>query len=207
MSWTVAQLQAKFRELTGRPSASQITDDDILIEINHYYQYIFPVETQISEFKGWYTFNTIDGTGYQDLPDTVTEVGSPAYVNNDGVNLWLDEKSFYEEYPHDYVTENIPTDILMFDRQLILRPIPDAVYPVRIRMKSSVPTALTTGDLDNSLWGYTIVYGSSIAYLSDEGDNTLAGELKPEYKYHLSTVTRQKIRQSPANKRPMGGNF
>jgi hypothetical protein len=207
MAWTVEQLITKFRELTGRPSASQISDANILIEINHYYQYIFPVEAGIPEFKGWYTFNSSDGTGYQDLPETVTEISPPAYVDNDEVGFWIDEKRFYEEYPHDYTTESIPTDILLIDRRLILRPIPDDTYEVRLRKKSSVPDALTSGNLDNSLWGPAIYYGTSIAYLSDQGEDSEADTLKPEYFYHLSTINRQRIRQQPTGKRPIGGRF
>lgn len=207
MAWTVTQLISKFRELTGRPSASQITDEDILIELNHYYQYVFPIEAGIPEFKGWYTFNTVDGTGYQDIDDAVTEISPPAYVDDDEVDFWTDEKRFYEEYPHDYTTEDVPVDILLFDRQLILRPIPDDEYEVRLRKKSSTPDALTSGNLDNSTWGPAIFYGASIMYLTDKGDKSEADALTPAYNYHISLINKQRINQSPNGRRPSGGNF
>lgn len=207
MSWTVAEVILTFRDLTGRKSSNQISDADILTKVNHYFQYLFPGEAQISEFKGWYTFNTADGTGSQSIPDVVTEVTYPAYVDNDEVTFWTDVKRFYEEYPHDYTTENKPTDILLIDRDLILRPIPDATYAVRIRKTSSIPDALVTGDLDNSLWGPAIAFGSSIMFLMEKGEKDIAEEHGAGYQYHFSTIRNQVIRQQPIGRRPGGGRF
>lgn len=207
MSWAVANVISKFRELTGRLSSNQISDADVLIEINRYFQYIFPGEAQISEFRGWYTFNTTASTGSQDIPDSVTEVGYPAYINDDEVTFWLDVQRFYEVYPHDYDTEDLPVDILLLDRSLIIRPIPDDTYEVRLRKKSSTPDALTSGNLDNSLWGPAIAYGTSIMFLEDRGDNGTADELKEVYKFHRATVRDQFIRQQGTGRRPPGGRF
>lgn len=207
MAWTVDQIISKFRDLTGYKSSNQISDANILIEANHYYQYIFPGEARISEFMGWYTFNTVASDGDYDITETVTEITYPAYVDDDEVNFWTDYDSFYEEYPHDYTTEDLPTDILILDRSIILRPIPDDAYEVRLRKKSSTPDALTSGNLDNSLWGPSIAYGTSIMYLLDKGIDGAASELEPTYNYHISTVRKQNIRQMPIGKRPRGGRF
>lgn len=207
MSWTVAQIISKFRDLTGRKSTNQISDADILIEVNHYYQYVFPVESKIKEFKGWYTFNTVDGTGYQDLPDSILSITYPTYVDNDPAIFWTDIERFYEEYPHDYVTEDVPTNILLFDRRLILRPIPDAIYEARLRKTSSIPDALVTGDIDNSIYGPAIAYGSSILFLADKGEKDIAEEHSSVYQYHLGVVRRSNHMQVPVGKRPAGGRF
>jgi hypothetical protein len=207
MSWTVAQVVSTFRDLTGRKSSNQISDADILIRVNHYFQYIFPGEAQIREFMGWYTFNTVDGTGVQAIPDAVTELTYPAYVDDEEVTFWTDEARFYQEYPHDYTTEDTPSDILLIDRNLILRPIPDDEYEARLRKISSTPDALTTGDLDNSLWGPAIAFGSSIMFLMDKGEKEVAEEHGTGYQYHLSTIRNQVIRQQPIGRRPAGGRF
>jgi hypothetical protein len=207
MAWTVAQVTSLFRDLTGRKSANQISDANILVEINHYFQYIFPGEAGIPEFKGWYTFNTVDGTGSQAIPDSVPEVHPPAYVDDDDATLWTDETRFYQEYPHDFTTKNKPSDILLLDRTLILRPIPDDAYEVRLRKKSSVPDALTSGDLDNSLWGPSIAYGTAIMFMSQKGEVDEAQVHAPVYKYHLDTIKNQIIRQQPLGRRPVGGRF
>lgn len=207
MAWTVAQITSKFRDLTGRKSTNQISDANVLVEVNHYYQYIFPGEAQISEFMGWYTFNTVASTESQDIPETVTELSAPAYINDDDANFWTDVERFYQEYPHDYDTEGLPTDILLFDRTLRIRPIPDDAYEVRLRKKSSTPGALTTGNLYNSLWGPAIAYGTSIMYLLDQGDDGTAKELEAAYNFHMSAIRNQVIRQRPVGRRPQGGRF
>jgi hypothetical protein len=39
MSWTLTDLRAKFRTLTGRPSTGQISNSDITTYLNDYYRY------------------------------------------------------------------------------------------------------------------------------------------------------------------------
>jgi len=208
MAWTVTQIISKFRDLTGRKSSDQISDANILIEINHYYQYIFPLEAHIIEFKGWYTFDTTATIGTQTLPDTVLSVGPPVYSNDDDAVLWTDEKRFYQEYPHDYDSENVPTDILLLDRTLILRPIPDDTYEIRLRKTSSTPDALVDGEsLDVDTYGQAIAYGSSIMYLLDQAERDAADEHTPTYQYHLGIVRSYIIGQQPTGRRPRGGQF
>jgi len=207
MSWTVEQVISKFRDLTGRKSTNQISDANILIEVNHYFQHIFPDEVHIHEFAGWYDFNTVDGTGSQAIPDDYIRITSPVYVDDEEVTFWTDVQRFYEEYPHDYTTEDLPSDILLLDRTLIIRPIPDDVYAVKLRSLSSIPSALTTGNLDNPKWGPTIAYGSSIMFLMDKGEQDVAAEHKDGYMYHLGTIDRQVILQRPIGMRPPGGRF
>ena len=207
MSWTVEQIIDLFRGLTGRKSSNQISDADILIKINQYYQHIFPLETGIPEFKGWYTFNTVASTGTQSLPTTVLSVTPPVYSNDEPATFWIDEERFYSEYPHDYDTEDVPVDILLFDRSLILRPIPDDVYEIRLRKTSSVPDALTTGALDQPLWGPAIGYGSAIMFLGDKGEKDIAEEHAEFFQFHLKTIRTYIVRQNPPGKRPRGGRF
>lgn len=207
MSWTVTQITSLFRDLTGRKSSNQISDADILTRLNHYFQYIFPGEAGVSEFKGWYTFNTADGTGSQALPETVTEITGPAYVDDDPVTFWTDVKRFYEEYPHDYTTETKPTDILLIDRTLIIRSIPDAIYEARLRKTSSIPDALTAGNMENSLWGPIVGFGTSIMFLMEKGEQDLIEEITPGYNFHMAAVRGQVIRQRGVGRRPSGGRF
>jgi hypothetical protein len=205
--WTVDQLISKFRDLTGRPDSGQITDTVILAEINHYYQYIFPIDAQVSEFKGWLIFDTAVSTGEYEIDDSVTQIESPIYINDDQVSLWTDIERFYRQYPQDYDTEGIPVDVLLLDRSLILRPIPDAVYSVKARKTSSTPDALVSGAIDNSLWGYVIAYGAAIIYLMSVGEHELVAELEPGFIYHRNTVRKQIIRQQPIGRRPAGGRY
>lgn len=207
MAWTVEQIVTLFRDLTGRKNANQISDVNILIEINHYYQHLFPLEADIREFKGWYIFNTADGTGYQDLPESVLGVSYPAYVDDTEIVLWTNEQKFYEDYPHDYTTEGLPTDVLLLDRQLIMRPIPDDVYSARFRKTSSIPDALTSGDLDNSIYGPAIGYGAAIMFQMAKGEKEIAEEHGAGYQYHLRLCRKHNILQMPVGRRPRGGRF
>ena len=54
LTWTLAQIRAKVRKLTGRRSASQLTDDDIDDFINDYYRNKFPIEVDLDQFRSYF---------------------------------------------------------------------------------------------------------------------------------------------------------
>lgn len=212
--WTVAKILTTWRNLTGRKSTNQISDSGILDYLNMYWQYILPVETITPELKGWYTFNTTASTGSKDINDQLFSIMNPVYVNDVEVTLWTDEKRFYEEYPLDYDTEDVPTDLLLFDRSIIMRPIPDDSYEVRLRAQKLV-SAITASDLpftfDESpyigLWAPAVAYGGAVIYLSEKGESELVAELSPIYQYFIDLLRQYAIKQQPVGRRPPGGRF
>jgi hypothetical protein len=216
MGWTMTKLISTFRDLTGRKSTSQISDVDIIDYLNRYYRYVYPLEVVTPELKGWYTFDTVASTGSQDINDEVLDIKNPIYIDNDRATLWTDEDRFYQEYPLDYDTEAKPTDILLFDRTLIIRPIPDDAYEVRLRCHLMLDEI--SGDFpfvfpfsfDDSpylgLWCPAVAYGSAILFLNQKGESDIGQELVPTYKYFLNLLERYEIRQYIPGRRPKG-NF
>ena len=217
MAWTVEKMITVFRDLTGRKSTGQISNTDVIDYLNRYYRYVYPLEVITPELKGWYTFNTVASTGSEDINDDVLDIKDPVYVNDDRASLWTDEDRFYAEYPLDYTTEDVPTDILLFDRTLILRPIPDDVYEVRLRCHIMLDEI--SGDFpfvfpftfDDSpylgLWVPAVAYVTAIMYLQQKGEGDIAAEFIPMYEYYIGLLEKYNIRQAPIGKRPAGGRF
>jgi hypothetical protein len=77
MDWTLAQLRAKVRELTGQRSTSQLSDADLTDKINDFYCNVFPDEVELPELKGFYSFSTVQGDGEYALPSTVLRIKKP----------------------------------------------------------------------------------------------------------------------------------
>jgi len=99
---------------------------------------------------------------------------------------------------YEFWTTAKPTAML-FDSansQVILRPVPDEVYSIRVRT-SNVPTALSSDSdvpvYDN--WGPVIAYGASIDILRDFDGPEVGGRLYRDYKTHLNIANRRFIRQ------------
>ena len=212
MAWTVAQVISEFRDLTGRKSTGQLSDAAIVIRANQYWQDVFPydVKFQVPELELWHTFNTVDGDGDYNLStdgSNIIRVGGPAYVDDNPADLWTDVERFHDEYPHDYETEDRPTDILLFGRVLYLRPIPDDIYEVRIR-KTSRPTAwVSTDTITPEPAGPCIAYGSAVMYLSSQGERDIAEEHVSMYNHFLGAMRSYIIKQIPVGRRPRGGRF
>ena len=212
MSWTVAQVISEFRNLTGRKSTSQISDTNVITRLNQYYQDMFPYDVKFSvpELELWHTFDTTASDGDYNLSTdgpNIVRVGPPAYVNDEPVNFWTDVERFHSEYPFDYDTEDVPTDILLFGRVLYLRPVPDDAYEVRLR-KTSRPDAWTSTDtITPEPVGPCMAYGAAIMYLSAQGERDIAEEHVAMYNHYLGVMRSYIIKQFPKGRRPRSGRF
>jgi len=209
-SWTVTRIKAKIRELTGRPSTSQISDADLLDKINDFYVEILPQEVSVHEFTAYFEFDTVDGTGTKALSaidSSIINVVPPIYVDGDQVNFWIDDNVFFQQYPHSNTDEAEPSDILLFGNTLYLRPIPDAAYTVKVKTTVHKPTAFTAdaNTPEDNKWGPFIAYGTSIEILQAAGENQAADELKDLYSFHQHSITTKYIQQIPAGKRSTPG--
>lgn len=213
MSWTYADIAAKVREITGRLSVNQLSSTALLADVNEYYRDIFPVEVLPPELKGWYTFNTSDGVGTQALPSTVFSVKAPVYINNDDARLWTDIGRFHQEYPHDYTTKDVPTDMLLFGRTLYIRKIPNSTYEVRlncVKYPVAIKDDLTelaafannTDVPQNTLWGPAIAYGTAIEILKANGEHDEADALSPMYGFYKSKIKTSIYLNRPRGQRP-----
>lgn len=203
MAWTLARIRSKIRELTGKPSTSQLSDAEILLRVNDFYINILPSEVDCKPLRGWYDFSTVDGTGTQVLPASAIAVEGPVFLEGDEINFWTDDKLFYSMYPFSYVEEQQPNDLLIDGRTLYIRPIPDAEYDIKIRAYLQPGTAFSTdaSTPSDDQWGPLIAYGAAIDILQDDGDKGGADDLVPLYNFHKSNISAKNIRQTPIDRR------
>ncbi|MFW9872318.1 MAG: hypothetical protein ACFFG0_04380 [Candidatus Thorarchaeota archaeon] len=100
------------------------------------------------------------------------------------------------EYSYEYFDTAAPTGILYYKRELVLRPVPDTVYQIKIKT-STKPTAFTQNSDTPTYndWGPLLAYGAAIDILSDYEGPALANELIPEYRRRLDDIETRRIRQ------------
>lgn len=99
-----------------------------------------------------------------------------------------------EDISFEYYKFNpsMPTGVLLFDNTLTLRPIPDKVYEVKLKVRVQ-PTAFVN-DVDFPLikeWWQYIAYGSAKKILEDSSDMEGVNRIMPEYERQKILVMRK----------------
>lgn len=98
--WTRADIRTKIRNVTGRPNASMISNEDINARMNRYYQFVLPKELKIFWGYTYYNFFTQPNVDQYVSPFNTFQTFNPA-VTVDGfpINWYIDPDIFYQNYP------------------------------------------------------------------------------------------------------------
>jgi len=88
----------------------------------------------------------------------------------------------------------VPTDVLYYPDYFRLRPIPDGVYKVDVKVMQRPTALLSSGDITElAQWGVYISYGAAMKILSEYGDAELMNNLVPEFQRQEILINRKKI--------------
>lgn len=94
--WNLSQIRLKIRRVTGRLSTDEMTNEELDIRINQYYQLRFPAEVKLEQKLSYYKFLTTANQSYYDAPqETYTNFEPPATVNNLKL-LWYQNPAKFE---------------------------------------------------------------------------------------------------------------
>lgn len=96
-TWTLAQIRQKVRQVTGRFTGSEITNEQLDTFINQFYQFTFPAEVKLDKKLTYYEFLTSVNQAYYDQPlELYTNFEPPATCNNLSM-LWFQSPAFFFE--------------------------------------------------------------------------------------------------------------
>jgi len=102
-TWTLSQIRQKVRQVTGRLSPNELTNNQLDTYINQYYQYTFPAEVKLEKKHTYYEFLTEANQYVYTLPETVyTNFEPPATLDNLFVDWYQDPAIFFAENPQQY---------------------------------------------------------------------------------------------------------
>ncbi len=95
-TWTLAEQRALWRELTGRPSTDQISDENVNKEINDYYVNHFPHDAKVDEFDVFYT-QALSATddGVYSVAENIDRLDDPVTINGREIVLYRDRELFF----------------------------------------------------------------------------------------------------------------
>lgn len=123
--WTLASIQQAVRQVTGRFTPAEISNDELRDRINQYYTLIFPAEVKLDQKLVYYQFTTQANQATYDQPQTTyTNYLPPATCNNLDMLWYQNPAAFFEDNPLQYtfltqwtgdgVTTNFTTTVTGF---------------------------------------------------------------------------------------------
>ena len=93
------QIRLKIRRITGRPSSSQITNDEIDDYVNSFYAYDLPEHLRFLNLKEDYAITLEPGVDKYDFDlNSYVSIQPPAYVAGYQIQFFQDKQTFYEFY-------------------------------------------------------------------------------------------------------------
>lgn len=170
--WTLATIRTLTRRVSGKFSPNQMIDADVNAAINNFYTRRLPKKINSSLFDGWFTAITTPNNDTIAVSTKYLELRAPFTINGHLHVLKEDPGLFYHRWPQsqDYGPSE-SYDCLLFNNTLILRPVPDAEYPIQaaaliapdpMESDSTIPL--------NEDWGELIAYGAGIMILLQSGN-------------------------------------
>lgn len=101
--WTLSRIQQKVRQVTGRFTPSEISNEELRLRINQYYTLEFPAEVKLEQKQVYYEFTTSAYQAYYDQPlTTYTNFQPPATASNLNMLWYQNPVAFFETNPLQY---------------------------------------------------------------------------------------------------------
>lgn len=205
--WTLADIRAKVRAISGELTTEDIENSALDDRINDFYQNDFAREAYVSNFEDWFTATFTDGVGeyavsndYLILETPMTTQASDDTITN--VKFFQDKNAFFAEYPEEVTpTEARPAAVLLYGNKLYPRPVPNTSYTFKAACRKK-PDALTgdTSPVDVH-WGKAIAYGTALEMAAEDNDDDLVNKLTGPFTYFMGKVNEKKLLQKNTNQR------
>lgn len=99
MDWTLSEVRSKVRQLSGRLSVAESSNEQIDEYINKYFQYEFPAAVKLNRNYTIYEFNTEYGVRDYDFSDNYTNFVPEATLDRMTIEVFQEPDSFYALNP------------------------------------------------------------------------------------------------------------
>lgn len=107
--WPLSEIRQKVRQVAGRYSPQELTNEQLDEYINKYFQYTFPAELKLERFHLYYEFLTVANQQNYTLPSGYVNFEPPASVDRLTTLWYQDPPSFYENNPENIGRQTIGT--------------------------------------------------------------------------------------------------
>lgn len=218
--WTYLQIGNATRNYCSMPSTSQLSDANLLAQVNRYFRWVLPSDLRPMQLRTWYAVTLSAGDEDYDLKETFYEtyavLGSNAYLSSTSgykqykVDVYFDPSEFYELWPDDRdytasANRAQPSDVLVYNNILLFRRCPDGTYYFNIEAwrrpyvyvtGGSTTATYFTNDSDQpevEEWGNLIALGTAKQVLLEVGDDESMARIENMYRQELSKINSQTL--------------
>jgi len=195
-------MRTQFKAQLAGLAASE-ADVDIDVLLNGAYQFTIPDDVSGFITDGEWTITTVAGTGSYAYPSTVHSVRMEAPDLDDTYYLSYNTRPelFWHAYKRVSAANARPTGALFYGEVCELRPIPDAVYTVRVYARV-YPAALTDPDgLTNRTHARAVVYAAAFEWAEQRDHEELMVKLAARYEAQKNAL-RSRSNNQPRERRP-----
>ncbi len=105
--WTLGDIAAKVRNVTGTPSQEQLSDIKIFDYINRYYAYTMPFELKEQVNLQPYNFTTFANQDVYQVSGAFQTDEPMAYANGYPLVFYQDRDIFYQDWPQQYTQDQV----------------------------------------------------------------------------------------------------
>jgi len=99
--WDLAQIRQKVRNVSGRLSIDEMSNDEVLEYINRYVQYEFPAEVKLDRNYSYYEFNTVANQATYTVSEDYTNFDPRAWVDNIDLDWYAEPDRFETNNPYN----------------------------------------------------------------------------------------------------------
>ena len=99
MTWQLADIRKKARQITGRFSSTQLTNQRLDEYINNYYVFSLPNELKLEREHTFYEFNTTPLTRDYTFPSGYVNFEPPVWLDGYDLLFYQDPTVWYQENP------------------------------------------------------------------------------------------------------------
>ncbi len=108
-TWTLQDIISKVRNITGTPSADQLTDAQITDYVNKYYQFTMPFELKEQINLQPYNFPVLPNIDVYAVQGSFLTDEPYAYADGFPLEFYQDRDVFFQDWPQQYASDQVAT--------------------------------------------------------------------------------------------------
>lgn len=167
VTWNLATIIAKVRNITGTPATTQLSDSAITDYINSYYSFTMPFELKEQVNLQPLNFSTIANQDVYSFPSSTFLTDQPmAYANGFPLIFYQDRDIFFQDWPQQYTQDSVGTA----DGSTANFPGTTMAYPVIAGTFSITDGSQICTDVPNDPWDGS---GTLVGDINIAGTNTI----------------------------------
>ena len=193
--------------LTRKLGLSESDFETVLLdaELNRVWRFAIPNRIDAAAIRGFVSLATVAGTDTYDIDvafsaTPILALEGPAFYGTDELTVYSDPALFWSDWNPGDTTQGTPNSLLWQARRITLRPIPAAIYTVRVHA-ARYRDALTASGVADEQEAQAVVDGAVARMAHEIGEDDVAAryealferdvaELTPRYRANAAALPR-----------------